>query len=106
MDLRTAPRFPTHGSALLTGDHASGEGTLLNLSASGCAVQSTMPVRKGAYLELALVLTDQETPVPIELARVRWVSGVRFGLHFLAVGDDVRLRLDGTLALLEKRESR
>ena len=26
MDLRNTPRFPTHGSALLTGDHASGEG--------------------------------------------------------------------------------
>ncbi len=105
MDLRNAPRFPTHGSALFTGDHASGEGTLLNLSASGCAVQSTMLVRKGAYLELALVATDQEIPVPIELARVRWVSGARFGLHFLAVGDDLRLRLDGTMTLLQKRES-
>ncbi len=102
MDLRNALRSPTQGSVLLTGEHASGEGALLNLSASGCAVQSTMLVRKGAYLELALVVPDQETPVPIELARVRWVSEVRFGLHFLAVGDDVRLRLDGTLSLLEK----
>ncbi len=106
MDLRNALRSPTQGSVLLTGEHASGEGALLNLSASGCAVQSTMLVRKGAYLELALVVPDQETPVPIELARVRWVSGVRFGLHFLAVGDDVRLRLDGALTLLEKLKCR
>ncbi len=74
-------------------DNGAGEGLLLDLSATGCRLQSTVALMPGSYL--ALHIEDPETAVPlaIELSRVRWSNGSEFGIEFLRYAQGHRQRV-------------
>ncbi len=91
--LRYCPRVESAFPIVFAGDRFVGEGTVLNMSVPGCAVQSKVPVRAGDYLELRVIVLDEGVPLRIHLARVRWSQGRTFGLEFIRMpgSDQVRL---------------
>lgn len=94
---RYAVQLPcTFGSTECTFD-----GTILNLSAHGCALTAERLPSKGSYLSLDIDLLNGETPVRIELAGVRWISGPRCGIEFIRVSPDVLRQLSGFVLVLD-----
>ena len=87
-------QFPV---SLITDGVKVGKGTVDDLSAGGCAVNSQVNVRTGDYVALQLILPDQQaptTPLTVDVAAVRWTSQRKFGLEFISMpsGDQARLR--------------
>ena len=93
MDLRSSRRFHVHCPVVLTAQDVRARGTVFNLSVWGCGVASTSRVQSGSRLVLHLVIPHQTTPLPVELARVRWTNGRTFGLEFLNMPRETRAQL-------------
>ena len=64
-----------------------------DLSTTGCQMSSESPLQVGMELKLSLFVASDERDIVIELARVRWVNGDRFGLEFGAIDPLERERL-------------
>ena len=95
---RQFPRFLVQFPiALLQDGVMIGDGSVYDLSAGGCAVESQANVGKGDYVALQLYLPDHQaptTPVIVETAVVRWTIQQKIGLEFISLpsGDQERLR--------------
>ncbi|TKS58887.1 MAG: PilZ domain-containing protein [Nitrospira sp.] len=84
------------------GDIAKKEsGTVLNLSAQGCAMKAERIPAISTYVSLQVDLLNGTAPVDIELAGIRWVSGRRCGLEFIRISPEMLVRLRSFVALLE-----
>ena len=94
MDIRKHTRFTVHfQSSFSSGQRLEGEGTVLNLSVGGCKVQSDTRVSLGTDVRLRIMMPDEEQPLEIKRAAVRWTSGQEFGLEFTFVEAEGELRL-------------
>lgn len=60
-----------------------GEGTITNISTSGCRAESDINMAEGLDVQVFIQLPNQSSPVKVERAAVRWVSGNAFGLNFI-----------------------
>jgi len=78
-----------------------GEGTILNLSADGCAITSTTVAGTAAYLQLTMQLRERDEPVHVDLAAVRWSTPARFGVEFIKVRPEEGKRLKRFVKALE-----
>ena len=94
-------RFAVQLPVSFSGDRFSGEGTILNVSAEGCAITSETVAGTGVYLQLAMRLWERDEPIQIDLAAVRWVSAARFGVEFIKIGPGERKRLKTFVKALE-----
>jgi hypothetical protein len=113
---RRHPRFPLSCPIAFSGDHLQqGEGTVVNISKLGCAVQSHNQVEEGAYLNLALRFPREarqwDLPMKVELAVVRFsglpgAEGRLFGMEFIRVHPKEQERLHEQIRLLEIRPSK
>jgi hypothetical protein len=74
-------------------DDFEGEATILDLSTGGCQATSLTEVQVGTSLRLSLFLGDQQWPVRIDGAMVRWVKGNSFGLEFSGIRSAHRERI-------------
>ena len=70
-----------------------GEGTITNISTSGCRAESDINMAEGLDVQIIIFLPDQSPPVKIERASVRWVSSDAFGLSFILFFPSERARL-------------
>lgn len=73
-----------------------GDGTVYDLSAGGCAVESQVNVLKGDYVALQLYLPDHQaptTPLRVDVAAVRWTIQQKFGLEFISMPSEDQQRL-------------
>jgi hypothetical protein len=70
-----------------------GEGTVTNLSALGCTLETDEPLQEDCRLALRLLLPDKLESLPIEVGQVRWVNGQVAGIEFLQVDRTANLRL-------------
>lgn len=110
MDLRRhkryAVRFPV---SLLTDSKAQrqplGTGTVFNLSASGCKIESASHVETGDYVKLELHIPGKKAPIQVNLASVRWAMGQDFGLEFIAIQSEEHERLLEYIRVLENETS-
>ncbi len=93
MDLRSSTRVTVAYPVRLAGDAMVGQGTLINLSAPGCAIETTLPVQPGDYLELHVMAPDQARPLTVGLAKVRWATEQKAGVEFIRVRQDEQNRL-------------
>ncbi len=108
MEARRFPRFdvPTavgcrvRFPALLQGE-AEGECTVVNLSLKGCRVAGELDVEVGEYLSIHLQVPNQEAPIVVDLAGVRWVSDHACGLEFVSMWPSEEQRLGRFLRDLE-----
>ena len=74
-------------------DDFEGEATILDLSTGGCQATSLTGVQVSMSLRLSLFLQDQQWPVRIDGAMVRWVNGNSFGLEFTDIRSAQRERI-------------
>jgi PilZ domain len=69
------------------------EGTVMNLTVFGCAIECADTIPEGATLQMRLILPDQAQSLPVEEAEVRWAQGNRMGLQFHRVERAADFRL-------------
>ncbi|HKY72677.1 MAG TPA: PilZ domain-containing protein [Nitrospira sp.] len=101
MQERKDVRYAVQRPVSFRGDLISGTGTILNISRQGCAIVSDTVAEAEAYLQLNVQLLDEEDPVQVELAAVRWSSAKRFGVEFIKMPQEVGERLRQFVKLLE-----
>jgi len=88
-------RLPVTYPAMYCGMSTIGEGTITNLSAVGCTIETDEPLQGDQDVALCLLLPDQQESLPIELAHVRWTHGKQAGIKFVQVEPTANLRLYG-----------
>lgn len=82
-------------------DEFEGEASVLDLSTNGCKAMSHTEVKVGMSLKLSLFLQDQQWPLRIDHAVVRWVDGQCFGLEFTGIRPAQRERLRSILMKIQ-----
>ena len=92
---RSLYRLPVTYPAMYCVMSTVGEGTITNLSAVGCMIETDQPLRADQDVALRLLLPDQHESLPIELAHVRWTNGKQAGIEFVQVEPTANLRLHG-----------
>src|SRR5205807_10273576 len=93
MNRRKHLRYHVELQCSFAGDRYAGKGTVLDLSMEGCRVRSDTPFFKGVYVELFIMLLGQIQPLPVELAVIRWSTGIVSGLEFIRIVDGHQARL-------------
>ena len=103
MERRRWPRVPVDFPVFYSGEGTSGEGTAVDLSKGGLGITvlSEQTVAAGGYMMARLALPDQESPLRVELAAVRWSRDRLFGLELLLMGTHESDRLDRFIRTLE-----
>jgi hypothetical protein len=93
MKIRYSERVRTTFPVIFAGDSFVGEGTVQNVSVPGCAIISNRAVEPGTYLEMKVLMPDSGPSLCVELAKIRWKKGRRFGVEFIRMpgADQVRL---------------
>ncbi len=102
LDRRGAERAPVvcpvrFSSEERYGDGSNVEGTLCDLSKTGCKIFSLIPPRKGAQITLFLQLPDGMPPLYLIGTTVRHVQGHDFGAEFLPLTPEERRRIQAVI---------
>ena len=92
---RSLYRLPVTCPAMYCVMSTVGEGTIRNLSAVGCTIETDQPLLADQNIALRLMLPDQHESLPIDEAHVRWVHGNLAGIEFVKVERTANLRLHG-----------
>jgi hypothetical protein len=104
MVVRQHPRFPASFSGTLGYQNASHQITRsLDLSRKGCRLESSLPATAGMEVDLLLYLSEDETPILIERAVVRWSGARGIGIEFQSLAPHNQKRLDRTLQRLDAK---
>ena len=74
-------------------DDFEGEGTVLDISTTGCRASSSVAVPIGRHLKLSLFLSDHKWALRVDAAVVRWINGQEFGVEFTGIRPAQRERL-------------
>ena len=101
MHERKHVRFAVQRPVTFQGDTLSGNGTILNISREGCAITSENAAGNESYVQLKMDLLDQEEPIQVDLAAVRWSSAAKFGVEFIKMEAEAGVRLQRFVKLLE-----
>ena len=88
-------RLPVTYPAMYCVMSTVGEGTITNLSAVGCTIETDQPLPADQNVALSLMLPDQHESLQIDEAQVRWVHGNLAGIEFVQVERTANLRLHG-----------
>ncbi|MBS0181831.1 MAG: PilZ domain-containing protein [Nitrospira sp.] len=99
---RKLQRFAVQLPCQLLNNTNKSDGTVLNLSAQGCAMTAEHLPFVSTYVSLDIELFNGEEPANIELAGVRWVSEYRCGLEFILVRPDMLVKLKAFVLMLEQ----
>ena len=101
MEGRKHARFAVQLPVSFSGNQLSQGGTILNLSAEGCAITSETVASATVYLQLTMQLREREEAVQVDLAAVRWSSATRFGVEFIKIRPEEGERLKKFVKALE-----
>jgi len=93
-DSRSYHRYPVAFPVIFGGAPFVGEGTVTDLSLTGCSVTSERTVLTGSYVKLSVILPDPTLSLFIELGKIRWVGDNAFGIEFIRLPTIARDRLD------------
>lgn len=93
MQPRSRTRIPVGYPANIQSDSETGEGMLLDLSPTGCRMRSEINLNAGAYLSLQIAVTEEVTPLAVEVSVVRWIKDGDMGVEFLRYSQGVRERV-------------
>ncbi len=91
--IRKARRVQLRCIVKFSSGEIEGEGTITNISTSGCRAESDINMAEGLDVQIIIFLPDQSPPVNVERASVRWVSGNAFGLSFILFFPSEQARL-------------
>ena len=102
MDLRKHIRFHVQfRSSFSSVGMLGGEGDLVDLSISGCRIESDVDVQPGASLEVRIETNSQQAPILIQQSIVRWKRLQEFGLEFVTMDSGEWTRLQHTVKQIE-----
>lgn len=101
-DSRQARRFGVQIPITFRHEEKNHDGTVLNLSAQGCAITADGLPAIQTYISLVIDLQAGMKPVEVDLAGVRWVSDYRCGLEFIRLSGESSRRLNEFVAILEQ----
>ncbi|MBH0198301.1 MAG: hypothetical protein HP497_02635 [Nitrospira sp.] len=100
-DRRTTPRFKVQfRTTFCASPKLDGTGIILDLSAGGCRVESSVALTPGMSLELRMYAPNLEWPLMIEASTVQWISGQMFGVAFFRITESERQRLEQVITSL------
>lgn len=107
-DSRAYHRYPVIYPVIFGGAPFVGEGTVSDLSLTGCSIVCDQTVLTDSYVKLSVILPDPTLSLFIELGKIRWVREQTFGVEFIRLPTITRDRLDRVVweqltALLETR---
>jgi hypothetical protein len=83
METRHRLRLPLHCPVIFATDEFVGEGTVIDVGVLSCAVESETVPLPGEYVRLRVLIPDEEGPLEVGLAKVRWAKQQQFGMEFL-----------------------
>ncbi len=83
MKMRYSERVAAELPVIFAGDSLVGEGTVSNVSVPGCGIISNKTDEPGTYLEMKVLMPDDAPSLCVELAKIRWRKGRRFGVEFI-----------------------
>ena len=92
-DLNQSRSRPVQIYATLVDERGEREGTITDLSAVGCAVETMPPLLEHTILGIRLNALDDDPPIVVEAAIVRSSLGLRAELEFLRVTKQEEERL-------------
>jgi c-di-GMP-binding flagellar brake protein YcgR len=103
MDSRKHLRFPVQfRSSFSSTNLVSGIGILGDLSTRGCRVLSETQVKPGTEVVLRVEISNDEPPILIRQAVVRWSRDGNFGLEFINLDGNEWVRLQRVVKELER----
>jgi hypothetical protein len=104
MVTRKHPRFPVSlSSTLLHKNQFRHAGSVRNLSAKGCCVDSIVSPFTGMQLTMELHIPGDPQPILIENAAVRWSGSAGIGLEFLTIASPHQDRLNRMVQQLQPK---
>jgi hypothetical protein len=83
MTKRYSARRTVHYTASVSYHGLLEQATIVNLSAPGCRLETSLPLRAGEYVQLRITHAPGQPPLVVELAAIRWVDGWKAGLEFI-----------------------
>jgi PilZ domain len=92
----------TMPGTLVQRDQFRHKGSLRDLSAKGCRVESLINPFTGMQMSLLLHVPGEAQPIKIENATVRWCGSQGIGIEFLIVAEPEQARLGHFIQQLEK----
>ena len=104
MQSRCRLRVPVGYPASIQSDIGAGEGVLLDLSPTGCRMRSDIALNAGAYLALQIAVSQERTPLAVEVSVVRWCKDGHFGVEFLRYSQGDRERVTDLVEALPAEE--
>jgi len=106
MVTRKYPRFPVSlSSTLVHQNQFRHAGSVRNLSAKGCRVDSILSPFTGMQLAMQLHVPGEPQPIMIDNAAVRWSGSAGIGLEFLTVAPPHQDRLDRMIQQLQLKSN-
>lgn len=108
-DQRTTPRICVRFRAMVAGSvEAEGTGTILDLSRSGCRLESPLLMLPGLSLELRIAVPGLEWALTIDGADVQWADEETAGLAFVRIRESEQQRLNDVMTtwLVSKSQGR
>jgi len=91
---RSSERFPVTYPVIFGGAPFVGEGTLTDLSASGCAIVCDRTVLSGSYVRLNVLMPDHSPSPLIGPGKIRSVRGQVFAAEFIRLPTNARRHPD------------
>ena len=102
---RTAPRVAVRFHAMASGSvQSEGTGILLDLSRSGCRLESQLLMLPGLSLELRIAVPSLEWALMIDGADVQWANEDIAGLAFVRIRETEQQRLSDAMTTLLARK--
>ena len=103
---RTEPRVAVRFQAMVSGSvESEGTGIILDLSQSGCRLESPLLMLPGLSLELRIAVPGLEWAVMIDGADVQWADEDRAGLTFVRMRETERQRLSDVMTTRLERKA-
>lgn len=104
MVTRKHPRFPVSlSSTLVHQNHFRHTGSVRDLSAKGCRVESLISPFTGMQMAIQLHIPDEPQPILIDNAAVRWSGSAGIGVEFLTIAAAQQDRLSLIIKQLQPK---
>lgn len=102
---RSSRRMSIELPVELSMDGVSGLGLTRDVSLGGCHVTGQTILAVGDYVSVCLYLPPPEPTVLVEVAAVRWVRAVEFGVEFLSIAELDKKHLTSFMESQKSRET-
>lgn len=102
MENRRERRVVVKDPVSFEGKLGVGRGTTFNLSLGGCALGTSTPFDPETTMKLYLYIPSEKSPLQVDRARVTWRAGNDFGVEFMNMDAQARLRLQRYIASLQE----